>query len=490
MEIRYNIQVLLMLIRRCCCMLFFIMIQLPDAHAQIPVKKYTISKGEMQIVLSKNLNESDLDGFIRQYDLSQLALKKFINSDFQDSIRSNGWRIIINNKEICILSKPLFAVDNLNDPAERIKLTTPGNSAAITLNPVPMNTQAFGYNNFKNKYAFAIKDSVVTFFLRNNRKYVTVKLAGNFTGWADNALAMQQTDSGWIAFVKLKPGKYLYKFIADGNWLLDPDNKNSENDGKGTTNSVYYFTNSLFRLNGFINAKKVFIAGSFNNWDDNELRMVNTGTGWELPVFFTGGTYTYRYVVDRKWMTDPDNQAVSPNEFGEFNSVLRIGKSYLFVLRGYENAQKAFLSGSFNQWRNFELPMIKNENGWQLNYTLGAGNYEYKFYVDGKWVAANGKPVSENTAGSVFVIEPNYTFRLKGYAAANNIFISGDFNKWSPNAFAMKKDGDEWVIQIHLEAGKHLYKYIVDGKWIIDPGNELWEQNEFNTGNSVLWIEQ
>jgi hypothetical protein len=29
----------------------------------------------------------------------------------------------------------------------------------------------------------------------------------------------------------------------------------------------------------------------------------------------------------------------------------------------------------------------------------------------------------------------------------------------------------------------------VDGKWMIDPANDLWEDNEFGTGNSVLWIE-
>jgi hypothetical protein len=35
-----------------------------------------------------------------------------------------------------------------------------------------------------------------------------------------------------------------------------------------------------------------------------------------------------------------------------------------------------------------------------------------------------------------------------------------------------------------------LYKFIVDGKWILDPGNKLWEQNAENTGNSILWIDK
>ncbi|MEI9810165.1 MAG: glycoside hydrolase [Bacteroidota bacterium] len=86
-------------------------------------------------------------------------------------------------------------------------------------------------------------------------------------------------------------------------------------------------------------------------------------------------------------------------------------------------------------------------------------------------------------------MQPNYTFRLKGFSNAKTIYLAGDFNNWSPNTFAMKKQGSEWVLAVHLSAGKHLYKLVVDGKWIIDPANKLWEQNEQETGNSVLWIE-
>jgi hypothetical protein len=40
-----------------------------------------------------------------------------------------------------------------------------------------------------------------------------------------------------------------------------------------------------------------------------------------------------------------------------------------------------------------------------------------------------------------------------------------------------------------LPTGKNRYKFIVDGTWMIDPGNKLWEPNEFDTGNSVVWID-
>jgi hypothetical protein len=56
------------------------------------------------------------------------------------------------------------------------------------------------------------------------------------------------------------------------------------------------------------------------------------------------------------------------------------------------------------------------------------------------------------------------------------------------SGYSMKKVNDGWMVELFLPVGKCLYKFIVDGQWIIDPGNKLWEQNEFGTGNSLLWV--
>ena len=79
---------------------------------------------------------------------------------------------------------------------------------------------------------------------------------------------------------------------------------------------------------------------------------------------------------------------------------------------------------------------------------------------------------------------------MKDYNNAKAVFLAGDFNNWSPQTLRMIKDGDDWVFSVHLFAGKHLYKFNVDGEWILDPGNKLWEQNEYGTGNSIIWIDK
>ena len=486
MEVSSNIKAIQKRIWLCCTLFFLLMAMATPLHAQPTVMKYSISKGGMQITLSKGLKEKDLDKFIKQYELGNLALKQFISSNFQDSIKKQGWKVVTNNKEIIVITKPFLSSDNIIDPAELIKLE--GMATAAEGKNLLSNTPIFGINNFRSKYSFTIEGSVVTFVLHNNKTAKKVLLAGSFTNWQTAALPMTLTDSGWSATVKLNPGKYLYKFIADGNWMTDPDNIVTENDGEGNTNSVYYFTNTLFRLDGFTNAKKVFVSGSFNNWQEGKLWMIKTATGWQLPMFLNNGTYTYRYVADGQWMADPANANRFANEHNDFNSVISIGTPTLFTLPGFQNAQKVFLAGSFNGWHNYEIAMTKTTSGWKIPYVLGAGNYEYKFYVDEHWVDAAGNQIKKEAPGTVFVIGPNYTFHLKSYENAKNVFVSGEFNNWSPNAYAMKREGNNWMLPLHLSIGKHLYKFVIDGQWIKDPANELWEQNEFGTGNSILWV--
>ncbi|MGD1277609.1 MAG: AAA family ATPase [Tepidisphaeraceae bacterium] len=76
----------------------------------------------------------------------------------------------------------------------------------------------------------------------------------------------------------------------------------------------------------FDTAKKVLIAGDFNNWSPMSTPMINRGRPGEfwmcLPL--RPGRYRYRFVVDGKWMTDPHNSYVEANQFGELNNVIEV----------------------------------------------------------------------------------------------------------------------------------------------------------------------
>jgi len=271
---------------------------------------------------------------------------------------------------------------------------------------------------------------------------------------------------------------------------VDDDNLLRENDGQGNVNSVFYRPTVNFTLNGHTDKNRVYVSGSFNNWKRNDLEMIRTATGWRLPLYLAEGTHTYKFVVDGNYIPDEKNKDRLPDGHGGYNSVIRIGKPYIFKLKGNTNASSVAIAGSFNGWRTDELLMNKTSGGWELPYVLGPGNYQYKFVVDGKWISDPENPLTaDNKMGNSFlIIQPNYTFRLKGKGNAKQVYLAGEFNSWSPNSLPMRREGDDWVFPVHLHVGKHLYKFIVDGQWILDPGNKLWEQNEYDTGNSILWI--
>jgi len=133
--------------------------------------------------------------------------------------------------------------------------------------------------------------------------------------------------------------------------------------------------------------------------------------------------------------------------------------------------------------------MEKVEGGWRLPYVLAPGNYEYKFILDGRWITDPDNPYTLKSGNSFIAVKPNHVFTLEGYAGAREVILTGSFNNWSTDAYEMIMKDDKWVFPLYLSPGKHTYKFIVDGKWIIDPGNPLWENNQYRTGNSVLWIE-
>lgn len=77
-------------------------------------------------------------------------------------------------------------------------------------------------------------------FTYQDEKATTVELAGSFTGWATNSLPMTNDGTGlWsVTTVITEPGKHLYKFVVDGEWIPDPNNDQKEEDGYSSFNSI------------------------------------------------------------------------------------------------------------------------------------------------------------------------------------------------------------------------------------------------------------
>jgi hypothetical protein len=356
-----------------------------------PVKYFKVKDNTMYIVLSKELPAGAVDSFILKYDLTDIGLMRFMLKGIDDSLLLSGWKIDREKSDIFIITKPLDKADELITEDRSIfnAVPTPEN-----WREQPKNKVVFGQNNFKNNYSFGKDKGIIYFELKDNSNFQQVKLAGNFTNWQHNAFPMTKTADGWIAKVRLKPGKYYYKFIINGrHWITDPQNNMTENDGRGNDNSVYFVTNKTLELKGYEEAQEVYAEGNFGNQEKTKVILDKCWGGWCKDIFLEPGPYNYDFIVDGKQL---------------HNTSLNVGVNYTFVL--------------------------KEEN-------------------------------------------------------AKEVFVAGDFNNWNPKATPMQKSGNIWTCSMYLAPGKHRYKFIVDGHWKTDPKNKNWEENEFHTGNSIIWID-
>ncbi len=77
-----------------------------------------------------------------------------------------------------------------------------------------------------------------TFRLKGYPNARVVAVAGSFNEFNQSQVLCGKEGEGWVCRMDLAPGKYTYKFVIDGDWILDPDNANTEDDERGFTNSV------------------------------------------------------------------------------------------------------------------------------------------------------------------------------------------------------------------------------------------------------------
>lgn len=68
----------------------------------------------------------------------------------------------------------------------------------------------------------------------------SVMLAGSFNNWnyTGTSLKKNTKNGSWTRELTLKPGRYEYKYIVDGRWINDPNNRNTIRNPYGTENSL------------------------------------------------------------------------------------------------------------------------------------------------------------------------------------------------------------------------------------------------------------
>jgi len=242
-----------------------------------------------------------------------------------------------------------------------------------------------------------------------------VAVAGNFNGWSRRKWRMKKIGPQRYQLRKKIADfddafKWEYKFVINGKYWAEPSdgvyNKSKVTHGKEVWEDAYNLLlfsarqspdgNARFFLPGFEEAKQVILSGSFNGWDEGAFALEKVEGGWETRLQLDAGRYEYKFIVDGKWMEDPNNPDKRINEYDTFNSILNIAMPVTFRLENYDKAQTVILAGSFNEWRADDIRMQREGNAWVATVELANGKHWYKFIVDGEWITDPANPFREH----------------------------------------------------------------------------------------------
>jgi glycosidase len=94
-----------------------------------------------------------------------------------------------------------------------------------------------------NVYGIPVKSKKENYYLftfKPSKEYKQINLFGSFNGWNRHQIPMLDKDNDGVyeAEAALEPGIYQYKFFADGEEIVDPENPVKVSNGMGDFNSV------------------------------------------------------------------------------------------------------------------------------------------------------------------------------------------------------------------------------------------------------------
>jgi 1,4-alpha-glucan branching enzyme len=67
---------------------------------------------------------------------------------------------------------------------------------------------------------------------------------------------------------------------------------------------------------------KVFVTGSFNNWDAAKNKMKENNGTFSTSILLPQGRHEYKFVINGVWCVDPNCPDWVANGFGSLNSVV------------------------------------------------------------------------------------------------------------------------------------------------------------------------
>jgi 1,4-alpha-glucan branching enzyme len=124
--------------------------------------------------------------------------------------------------------KPKNAATHLTSNAEPIK-SMPAKPVSVKPEPTKAPMATYKAPPSANRISLEL--------VKPGAKHVFV--AGSFNGWKPESTPLIERGNGrWVGDLSVKPGRHEYLFVVDGQWLPDPNAKETVQNPFGGKNSV------------------------------------------------------------------------------------------------------------------------------------------------------------------------------------------------------------------------------------------------------------
>ncbi|MBM7559517.1 isoamylase early set domain-containing protein [Marinitoga litoralis] len=165
---------------------------------------------------------------------------------------------------------------------------------------------------------------------------------------------------------------------------------------------VYVYNNEVVFEYKDITASKVFLAGSFNNWDPSALPMKKMNGIWKVSMKLAPGDYQYKFVVNgTDWKEDPEAPDYVPDGYGGKNGTFTlILENGVLKIKKPEKQKSGILSGTYSFdlkskvdidtyslktpeiSQKFNLIITPNKSGMNFEAVLNADNSNWQFGLE------------------------------------------------------------------------------------------------------------
>lgn len=160
------------------------------------------------------------------------------------------------------------------------------------------------------------------------------------------------------------------------------------------------------------------------------------------------------------------------------------------ALGGHEVA----VAGSFNGWGP-PLPLGRTPGGdFVRSLALPAAGVQYKFLVDGEWMASPCEKVvysGSSTVNNYRLVQPTAAFTWPGgggggAGGGGEVMLAGDWTCWA-ELLPMARDPVSGAhrLEVCLPPGQYQYQFLVDGQWRLCPDSPTTQREDGAFANSI-----